>query len=68
MHMRIVLKRTSKYLPNRHVLSAVCHLLLQSDRHLAPHLEQQLKQQIGSLLRVALTVGESALRPNTPRT
>lgn len=30
---------------------------VQSGGELSPHLEQQLKQQIGSLLRVALTVG-----------
>lgn len=31
---------------------------MQSGPQLTPDLEEQLKQQIGSLLRVALTVGE----------
>lgn len=41
-------------------------IALQSDRHLAPHLEQQLKQQIGSLLKVALTVGELYKQQSIP--
>lgn len=42
-------------------------LLLQSSGELAPNLEQQLRQQVGSLLRVALTVGECcSCRLNQP--
>lgn len=44
--------------PNSSLVLLSCPLSsVQSDGELSPHLEQQLKQQIGSLLRVALTVG-----------
>lgn len=44
---------------NRMCAAAVAvFIIMQSGGQLAPHLEEQLRQQVGSLLRVALTVGE----------
>lgn len=44
------------FMPTCHDM--LLHLGLQSGGRLAPNLEQQLSQQVGSLLEVALTVGK----------